>query len=207
MLNTCPACGNWQRDKLADATHIRCPHCDAVWPYRRLPLLVLTGASGVGKTTAGRRLLARLSVEDAPPFLVEDADFFYTLLPHKTPADDQKQVEEMLVLSATLAQSGRPVLWTMAGNLDKLPHTYAARFFSGIHCLALVCSEDALRVRMQQGRGITDQGWLNSSVEYNRYFQTHSTIGETSFTTLDTTELSPDAVADRVWNWAEALCK
>ncbi len=207
MLSHCPNCGSWQRDKLAEEAVVRCPSCGAAWPYRRLPLLVLTGASGVGKTTIGCQLLQKLAAAQQPPFLLEDADFLYTILPHETQQDLQMQMEELAVLSADLAQAGRPVLWTMAGNLDKLPHTYAARFFSGIRCLALTCEEQALRTRMRQGRDITDEGWIQSSVDYNNYFITHTCIGDTTFETLDITHLTPAQTADKVWEWACAAAE
>lgn len=50
----------------------------------------------------------------------------------------------------------------MAGCIDRLPKVYNRRYFSEIKCLALVCKDDALRKRMQEGRGITDENWIKS---------------------------------------------
>ena len=56
MISMCPRCGSSRWNKTATATHITCPECGHSWPYRRGPLLLLTGCSGVGKTTTAIRL-------------------------------------------------------------------------------------------------------------------------------------------------------
>lgn len=196
MIGICPNCGNYRWDKTVTETEIVCPRCHHRWRYRRLPLFILSGCSGVGKTTTGQALLTRQT-----DFIVLDADLFYNIMPHDSDADYLRQVEQMQSHSRNLMQSGKPVLWTMAGNLDKLYQTYNCRFFSAIYCLALTCGESALRERMTKGRGITDEGWIQSSVDYNRYFMTHNRIGEQVFETLEITDLSVNEVADRVQAW------
>ena len=199
MIGICPNCGNYRWDKNVTETEIICPRCSHRWGYRRLPIFILSGCSGVGKTTTGQELLRRQT-----DFIVLDADIFYNIMPHETVEDYMAQTEQMLSLSRNLMQSGKPILWTRAGCLDLLPHAYNSRFFSAIHCLALTCEESALRKRMREGRGITDKGRLNSSAEYNRYFETHDRIGEQAFETLDITHLSVSEVADRVEAWVRA---
>lgn len=87
-------------------------------------------------------------------FIVLDADMFYNIMPHETDEDYYGQVEQIGSLSKNLMQAGKPVLWTMAGNLDKLPGTYNSQFFRAIYCLALVCDEESLKADMRSGRGI-----------------------------------------------------
>ncbi|MGM9647356.1 MAG: AAA family ATPase [Eubacteriales bacterium] len=198
MIGTCPHCGNYKKDKTVTDTEILCPRCGYRWHYRRLPLFILSGCSGVGKTTTGQALLQRQT-----DFIVLDGDIFYNIMPHESDADYLDQVEQMESLSRNLMQSGKPVLWTMAGCLDKLRQTYNCRFFSEIYCLALTCEESALRRRMTEGRGITDEDWLRSSAEYNRYFQTHDRLGDLPFETLDITQKSVMAVADDVEAWVK----
>ena len=41
-------------------------------------------------------------------------------------------------ISKDIMQSGKPVLWTMAGRLERLSKTCNSRHFSEIKCLALV---------------------------------------------------------------------
>lgn len=67
-----------------------------------------------------------------------------------------------------------------------------------------------LRRRMTEGRGISNEGWLKSSVDYNEYFKTHTTIGETEYETMDISDVTPEKAAERVLVWlheAEKLIK
>ena len=54
---------------------------------------------------------------------------------------------------------------------------------------------------MTEGRGITDERWLNGSQEYNAYFRAHDVLGDVHFDKLDITELSPDEAAEQVLAW------
>ncbi len=112
-------------------------------------------------------------------------------------------VEMILNLTKDIQQSGKPVLWTMAGCLDRLPKAYNCRYFSEIKCLALVCEDEALRKRMQDGRGITDENWLKGSSDYNRYFMEHDNLGDLRFEKLDITGKAPQDVADYVIEWVK----
>ena len=175
-----------------------CPQCQHSWEYIRLPLFILTGCSGVGKTTTAKILMRR--VDNA---VVLDADFFYNLMPHKTDCDYLAQIEKLQELSKNIMQSGRAVVWAKAGNLDKLKSTYNCRFFSDIFCLALVCEEKTLRERMSKGRGITDEEWIQGSVDYNSYFKTHSEINGIAFDICDTEGKAPEEVAELVKAWID----
>lgn len=198
MVEICMKCGNYDWDKTVEGNQITCPKCGHTWTFRKLPLFVLTGCSGVGKTTTAHALMQKQD-----KVVVLDADYF-NFMPHKTQEDYERRIEMMEELSKDIMQSGKPVLWAMAGNLDKLNGVYQRKFFPEIHCLALVCSESSLRKRMQEGRGITDPGWIQSSVDYNRYFQTHTEIGDLHFDVCDIEGKNTDEAADMVQDW---ICK
>ncbi len=194
MISMCPRCGSNRWNKTETATHITCPECGHSWPYRRGPLLLLTGCSGVGKTTTAIRLFGMTK-----DFAVLDADMFYI------PDDSQlsSMLEKVCNLSAAFNQQGTAILWTMAGGLDFIKNTYHRQFYSEIKCLALTCEPDELRRRMTEGRGITDERWLNGSREYNEYFRTHNELGDVHFDKLDITRLSPVEAAEQVLNWVK----
>jgi hypothetical protein len=66
LFNVCPGCGGYSVDKRVEPTSRMlavavCPACGHRHPFRRLPLFIVTGASGTGKTTVGLRLGAALS--------------------------------------------------------------------------------------------------------------------------------------------------
>ncbi len=192
MICLCPRCGSNRWNKTATATHITCPECGHIWPCRRGPLLLLTGCSGVGKTTTAIRLFGMTK-----DFAVLDADMFYI------PDDSQLSgmLEKVCNLSAAFNQQGTAILWTMTGGLDLLKDTYHRQFFSEIKCLALTCEPNELRRRMTEGRGITDERWLECSQEYNEYFRTHHELGNVHFDKLDITRLSPAEAAEQVLAW------
>ena len=194
MISMCPRCGSNRWNKTATATHITCPECGHSWPYRRGPLLLLTGCSGVGKTTTAIRLFGMTK-----DFTVLDGDMFYI------PDDSHLSgmLEKVCNLSAAFNQQGTAILWTMTGGLDCIKDTYHRQFFSEIKCLALTCEPDELRRRMTEGRGITDEAWLNGSREYNEYFRPHNELGGVHFDKLDITELSPVEAAEQVLNWVK----
>lgn len=192
MISICPQCGSNRWNKTATATHITCPECGHIWPYRQGPLLLLTGCSGVGKTTTAIRLFGMTK-----DFAVLDADMFYI------PDDSQlsSMLEKIENLSAAFNQQGTAILWTMAGGLELIKDTYHRQFFSCVKCLALTCEPDELRRRMTEGRGITDERWLNGSREYNAYFRTHDALGDVRFDKLDITRLTPAEAAEQVLAW------
>ena len=193
MISICPRCGSNRWNKSATATHITCPECGHCWPYRQGRLYLLTGCSGVGKTTTAVALM-----QMQKNFAVLDADMFYI-------PDDSKLISGMLEkvtnLSATLNQQGTAILWTKAGGLDCIKDTYHRQFFSEFKCLALTCEPEELRRRMTEGRGIADEGWLNGSRDYNAYFRTHDALGDVHFDKLDITRLTPEEAAQKVLDW------
>lgn len=195
MISMCPQCGSNRWNKTATATHITCPECGHSWPYRRGPLLLLTGCSGVGKTTTAIRLFGM-----PKDFAVLDGDMFYI------PDDSHllSMLEKVCNLCAAFNQQGTAILWTMAGGLDCIKDTYHRQFLSEIKCLALTCEPDELRRRMTEGRHITDERWLEGSREYNEYFRTHDELGDVRFDKLDITRLSPDEAAEYVRAWVTA---
>ncbi len=194
MFEICPKCGNyeWNKRVSVDKWSACCPKCGASWENRAFPLLILTGCSGIGKTTTARRLMERQK-----DFVVLDGDLLFT----DNEGEYMDWVERIEGLTRDIMQCGKPVLWTMAGNLDKLKKAWNQRFFPEIYCLALVCGEEELRRRITEGRGISDAGWISNSVQYNRYFLEHDRLDDIAFERLDITVLDPGQAAERVELW------
>lgn len=198
MMSICPKCNRyeWDKEVTGDKKQIvRCPHCGCEWHNTGLPLFIITGCSGVGKTTVAMELLHRNK-----EFIVLDADYFQ-FMPSETNEDWASHIERMQDISVDIMQNGRPVVWTQAGCIDRLYDTYNSRFFSDIKCLALTCEVNELRKRMMEGRNITSHEWLDSSAQYNNYFMTHDSIGDVIYDKLDITNMNVEKIADYVVNW------
>ena len=112
---------------------MHCRECGAEWEFQSLPLFILTGCSGVGKTTTAIEII-RKKVD----FVVFDADIFAGFINWNDEESCNSWVELIENISKDIMQSGKPVLWTMAGCLERLPKAYNSRYFSEIIVLALV---------------------------------------------------------------------
>lgn len=201
MIGICPKCGNyeWNKQIQENMKEIVCQQCGYQWNFKAMPLFVLTGCSGVGKTTTAQELLQRDT-----KFIVMDADFLFNIMPHDKEEDYRNWVEQIMSLSKTIMQSGKPLLWTIAGALDYFENTYNRRFFTEIYYLALVCDSNNLEKRMREGRHITDLNWIQNSIDYNRWFIENSTVSSQKIDTYDITGKSVSDVADYVTQWIEA---
>ncbi len=200
MIAICPHCQNHGRNKEVRNSTVLCPKCGTEWTFEKRNVYILAGCSGVGKTGTGMAL-QKLTQD----YVVLDADLFYNIMPHDSEQDYYEQVEQALSLTVNISQCGKSVVWTMAGNIDKLPNTYHARFFSEIRVLALTATSEELHRRMTEGRHISDAAWLSSSQQYNAYFQTHSKIGDVPFDTLDITDLTEAQAAEAVLAWLRSI--
>lgn len=193
MIGMCRNCGNYQWDKSIadDGEHIICPNCNSRWKFKSLPLFILTGCSGVGKTTTAQELQQRET-----NYIVMDADIFTFM-----GEDYAARAEQLLHFSKNIMQGGKPLMWTMAGALEQLEKSYNRRFFSNIYFLCLVCSDDELVVRMRNGRGITNEQWIQGSLDHNAYLRAHDEIDDIAYDKYDITGKSVQEVADYVDAW------
>ena len=196
MLGICSACGNTEWDKEVTGNIIRCPKCGNEWKFEKLPIFFLTGCSGVGKTTTAIEL-QKMTDE----YVIIDVDWLRNIAWPQNDEEENDLIEQVYSVSKNISQSKKPVVWTMAGGIDRLHHTYGKRFFSEIKVLALTTEPEVLKKRMAEGRGIDDETWIQSSIDYNNYFRTHNYLGETEFDTLDCTNATPKEVAMKVLEW------
>lgn len=58
-----------------------------------------------------------------------------------------------------------------------------------------------MRRRMREGRGISDETWLESSRHFNEWLKKHA--GETvpAITLIDNTNLTPEQTAGKIEGW------
>ena len=136
---------------------------NATMPTRflQLPLFIVVGASGVGKSNVLSMLVEQM--RDEVVLLEGDIllDFDKSIQAHG---------DMWLRLCKNIGQSGRPVVLFASGLIPQnLTDSLERRYFSEIHHLALVCEPDEQRRRLAARPAWRGTEW-QAQYDYNRWF-------------------------------------
>lgn len=202
MLDVCAKCGHYQPDRSIDPSGpwAICRECGYRSPFRQLPLFIVAGASGAGKTTLCRRL-----ARECEAVVALDMDILWRP-EFDTPADNYREFfETWLNVAANIAQSGRPValFGAGAGVPGNIEPCRRRRYFTAVHYLALVCDEGALAERLLRRpawRQAQATGFIEGQQRFNQWFKTHSQATP-PIVLVDTTYADEDAAASQVLAW------
>lgn len=197
MALVCPGCGDYIQPLVSVETQsMRCPTCQHVEAQRIVPLCIVTGTSGVGKTTVVpflRRLL--------PDWEIFDTDIIHA-------ADWQQHRSNWLRLAHAIAQNGRYTLLCgtlLPADIDRCDHR---PFFSKVCYLNLHC-DDATRAARLVARPVWRQSASSDFITHHRQFAQwlldHATTDfDPPLLTIDTTNLTPVETARQIQQWALA---
>jgi hypothetical protein len=187
MFDVCTACGVRQDGPELDGPgHLVCPSCGDRRPFRRLPLLLVGGPAGAGKSSVGAQLLGELTEA-----VVIEGDLLWRR-EFDTPEDGYNGYCRLwLRLAAHISQSGRPVALFGAGfavphGVEPLPER---RLFSAAHYLGLVCDDEVLAARLRARptwRNTTDE-LIGEHVKFNHWLKEHAATTDPPVTLIDTT--------------------
>lgn len=165
-------------------------------PTKKQPLFLVTGASCAGKSTACEELFR--TEKDC---IVLESDLLWNPI-FDTPEDGYRAYRRLWMrLCANIAQIGKPVVLcgcAVPEHFDKQPER---TLFTDIHFLAVVCSDACLEERMRVGRGVTDENWVKSSLDFNRWLKENAAKTSPPVTLLDTTERTPADAARDILRW------
>lgn len=165
-------------------------------PTKKLPLFLVSGASGVGKTTMCEILFLRET-----RYIVMESDILWQK-EFDTPEDNYRRFREVwLTMCANISQSGLPVVLCGCGIPEQFEICEARNYFTELHYLALVCDSQALEARMREGRHIRDEGWIQSSVSFNDWLRNNAQNTNPSITLINTTDLTPEETAEKAEAW------
>lgn len=155
---------------------------------KKLPLFIVTGASGTGKTT-----ICSLIRNLLPSFDVFDMDIINNV-------DWQIAKANWLRIAYSISLSGRGTVLcgTMVPeNIESADHKdkFDKIFYINLHC------DDLTRETRLKARG-----WEESAIEDHRKFaewliQNADQAFNPSMPTIDTTSLPPEEVAKQIQNW------
>lgn len=209
MFNVCPGCGEYSDDKgiepAADASSAQafavCHRCGHRHPFLRLPLLVVTGASGCGKTTAAIELASRMD-----ECVCMESDILWREEFNK-PENDYRDYRNMWLRTAkNINQAGRPVVLFGSATPGQFECCNEARYFTDIRYLALCCHQDELirrlRARPQWRQSGTDE-MVERMTKFNRWLQENAGTTSPPMTLLDTSTLSPAESVAAVRSWIQ----
>ena len=200
MFNVCHNCGLYRRDKIIDPAgpYAICPECGYKHPFLQLPLLMVSGASGAGKSSACQALVGRIdSVVQLDSDILWRAEF-------DTPENNYRDYFEMwLRLAKNISQSGRPIVifGAGAGVPASVEPCIERRYFSTVHYLALVCDDEVLAQRLKARpawRGSGEAAFIEKNVQFNQWFKEQ---GNPFASLIDTTNLTLETTAEQVKTW------
>lgn len=203
MMNVCSNCGEYRADKIIDpgGPYAICPVCEHKHPFLQLPLLIVGGASGTGKSTVCRALLGSMS-----EVVLLEGDLLWRPEFNKPEDKYRDFFETWLRLCKNISQSGRPVVIFNAGMgvPENVEGCVERRYFSDVHYLALVCEDEALAERLRgrsAWRKSGDPANVEEQVRFNRWFKEQGDQAELVIELLDTTGVSVREAAEQVALW------
>ncbi len=202
MFNVCRRCGKYDADKEIDPAgpYAICPNCGERHPFRQLPLLLVCGPSGGGKTAVLRRLTGKV-----PAAVLLEGDLLWR--PEFNQPDDNYRdfYETWLRLAKNINQAGRPVVLFNAGAIPpNVEPCLERRYFSEAHYLALVCEETILEARLRarpSWRQSDDTAFIAAQRQYNRWLWENSGDTLPPIKLLDTTTAAELESAAAVAGW------
>jgi len=202
MINVCPNCGLYRADKLIepDGPYAICPECGHRQAFQHLPLLMVAGASGAGKSAVCHRLLGR-----PREVVVLEADILWRP-EFDRPEDRYREFfETWLRMCKSISQSGRPVVLFCAGGIpENVEPCVERRHFRDVHYLALTCDNQELPERLGKRpawRQCGDPAYIDAQVRFNQWFREAGSETEPLVQLLDTTGVALEKTVEQVASW------
>jgi predicted kinase len=203
MFNVCFNCGEYRVDKIIDpdGPYAICPVCGHKHAFLSLPLLIVSGASGTGKSTVCNYLVG--TVKQA---VILDNDILWREEFNRRENNYLDFFETWLRVAKNISQSGRPVVLFGAGVgvPENMEPCVERRYFSELHYLALTCEDEVLADRLRrrpQWRDSSSEIYVQEHVRFNRWFKEEGPTTEPGITLLDTTASSVEETAAQVADW------
>jgi len=201
VINVCERCGSYRADKHIEHSgpYAICPDCGHRHRFVCTPLLIVSGASGAGKT----RVCGLLTGVVTRAVLL-DVDILWRREFNDPVSNFRDFFETWLRVAKNVAQSRRPVVLFGAGfgvpaNIEPC---IERRYFSAVHYLALTCADDELRERLRarpEWRGSGAAPFIEEQSRFNAWFKSYA--GSPPISVVDTSNVAPERTAQQVETW------
>lgn len=201
MFNVCPKCGMYTPEKEIRGEIAVCPHCGGEIAFRKLPLFLVSGPCGVGKSTVSGLLSAMTD-----RVVVLENDILWEQR-WNTPENNYRPFRELwLRMCKNISQAGKPCLLAGCCDPGQFEPCVERRYFSELHYLALVAEPEMLAARLRgrpEWRQTHSDEFIAGQLAYNQWFFDHHGDTDPPIELLDTTGLTPEETAERVLRWIE----
>lgn len=169
-------------------------------PTKKLPLFIISGSSGIGKSTT-----CEILFQNESEYIVMESDLLWNDI-YNTPEDNYRKYRELwLQVCANISQIVKPVVLCGCATPDQFNVCSEKDLFTEIHYLAIVCDNDILENRMREERKISNENWIKSSADYNSWIKNNGR--EQNIYLLDNIQLSPEKAAKEVDTWIRKIYK
>ncbi len=209
MFNVCSHCGQYSDIKEvltqdASVSAATCKLCGYSHAFLALPLFVVTGASGAGKTTVA----LRMAEQSRGRFIVLDQDILWTDA-FNAPEDNYVLFRNMwLRVIKNINQAGLPVILFGSSIPEQWESCAERRYFSILHHCALVCDDQILEARLRKRpdwRNSASPVVLEQMVKFNRWLKENAATSLPSLSLVDTSYAKLDETVLCVSNRVQQL--
>ncbi len=197
-------CNNCQktlphRDPRPDQGVAFCTQCGSENRIPRVPLFVVTGSSGCGKSTVSQRLQQKLN-----PYFIIDADFLLHDIDGYGGSWDTFW-NFVCIVSLTLARNLRPIVVVGRVLPSQIEKAKTSEFFSAVHYMILTCDPATQSKRLNERAvpGLLNvpaaeqiKGHVNGSLS-----MTDEARDRANATVMDNTQMIQDETASAVDRW------
>ena len=201
MLNTCENCGRYSVDKIISDTgdSMTCKFCGYTQAIKRLPLFIITGASGVGKSATSREMF-----KNKENVIVMESDILWNDA-FNNPDNNYREYRELwLRMCKNISQGGKPIVHCGCSVPEQFENCVERRYFSDIHYLAIVCDDNILTKRLHK-RNVFNNEYINNSISFNKWLKENASLTNPPMTLLDNSNLEIEQVSGKVSTWIDSL--
>ena len=206
MFNVCYQCGQYRADKIIDPSGPAaiCPECGHRHPFRMLPLLVVGGASGTGKSSVLQKLAGSFSQA-----VLLEGDVLWRPEYNQPETGFRDFFEVWLRLAKNIHQSGHPAVIFNAGmgvpaNIEECVER---RYFSQVHILGLVCADEVLEARLKARPAWRESGkdeWIRGQQVFNRWLRENGPAQGVDL--LETSDKDLEQTSAAAADWIRRRC-